>query len=49
MGRCHQRMPFPPYLLLCGKKEAWVRDCWSDLEEGEGWNPLFTRHFCEEK
>ena len=36
---------FPSLFALATSIEAWVRDCWSDYEEGEGWIPLFTRSF----
>ena len=35
----------PSLFALAVTKEAWVRDYWSNPEEGEGWNPLFTRSF----
>ena len=30
---------------LVVSKEVWVRDNWGNHEEGEGWNPLFSRSF----
>ena len=36
---------FPSLFAFAALKEAWVNDCWSGLEEGEGWFPQFSGLF----
>ena len=36
---------FPSLFAFVALKEAWVNDCWSGLEEREGWCPQFSRLF----
>ena len=41
----NQAVGFPSLFALAAHREAWVRDCWSDCIDGEGWHPSFSRSF----
>ena len=44
-GREPLKVSFPTLFSMAYCKDAWVRDLWSDPEEGEGWKQIFTRPF----
>ena len=44
-GREPLKVSFTGLFAMADCKDAWVRDLWSGLEEGEGWTPVFTRPF----
>ena len=39
------RIAFPSLYALKDSKEAWVRDCWSGCNGGEGWDSSFARFY----